>query len=127
MNVPCHPRPIEIRFADKLGSCLLRKSASLAERAHIFTAFVYRDPANGSYKVSAYLPEGDSMPDLNGLVADALAERLIKQRTKPTPGESQESFANPPTKVSDGVRDQDNENASSYGPSAIDAEAVRQE
>ncbi|KAM3526960.1 hypothetical protein MY4038_006576 [Beauveria bassiana] len=69
--------------ARKSGPSLLRKSEELADRANVFAAAVYWDPTHKCLRVAARLPKGETLPDLNRLVAEALAGRLPEPRAQP--------------------------------------------
>ncbi|KAM3518602.1 hypothetical protein MY4038_010058 [Beauveria bassiana] len=77
--------------------------------------------------VAAQLPKGESAPDLNGLVADALARRLSSEHTERVPGPSQESLASLPNNDSDGLRVRNNENTLGHESLPNRAKAARQE
>ncbi|KAM3516636.1 hypothetical protein MY4038_010364, partial [Beauveria bassiana] len=69
--------------ARKSGPSLLRKSEELADKANVFAAAIYWEPTHKCHRIAARLPEGETLPDLNRLVADALAGRLPEPLAQP--------------------------------------------
>ncbi|KAJ2981970.1 hypothetical protein NQ176_g1692 [Zarea fungicola] len=69
--------------ARKSGPSLMRKCIELADKANVFASFVYWDPTHKCHRVAAQMPEGETLPDLNRLVAEALAGRLPEPRMAP--------------------------------------------
>jgi hypothetical protein len=54
--------------ARKSGPSFLEKSNLLGVKAHTFSAAVYWEPTHCEYRTAVYVPEGWSVPDLNGIV-----------------------------------------------------------
>lgn len=54
--------------ARKSGPSLLRETKELGELAHVFVATAYWDPTHLCHRVEAYLPDGETVPDGNGLL-----------------------------------------------------------
>ncbi|ODA75772.1 hypothetical protein RJ55_08696 [Drechmeria coniospora] len=58
--------------ARKSGPSVSQKTKDLGVVANIFAATIYWDPTHLCYRVAAHLPEGQTAPNVNRLIADAL-------------------------------------------------------
>ncbi|TQV90482.1 hypothetical protein IF1G_10805 [Cordyceps javanica] len=66
----------------KSGPSLIRKTIELAQKGRVLAVMVYWDPTHRCYRVAAQLPDGESVPDLNRLVAEALVGRLPEPKAQ---------------------------------------------
>ncbi|KAJ3495101.1 hypothetical protein NLG97_g3630 [Lecanicillium saksenae] len=66
----------------KSGPSLIRKTIELAQKGRVLAVMVYWDPTHRCHRVAAQLPDGESVPDLNRLVAEALAGRLPEPKAQ---------------------------------------------
>ncbi|ODA82746.1 hypothetical protein RJ55_01255 [Drechmeria coniospora] len=65
--------------ARKSGPSVLQKIEELGRLANIFAATVHWDPTHLCFRIAVHLPEGETVPDLNGLIANDLARRDTQQ------------------------------------------------
>ncbi|KAK4076834.1 hypothetical protein Purlil1_12567 [Purpureocillium lilacinum] len=65
--------------ARKSGPSVRQKTEDLGRLANIFAATVHWDPTHLCFRAAVHLPEGETVPDMNQLIADALAGRNSQQ------------------------------------------------
>lgn len=58
--------------ARKSGPSLCSKTKDLGHLANVFALTVYWDPTHLCYRTEVHLPEGETLPDVNGLVSKFL-------------------------------------------------------
>ncbi|SPJ74764.1 uncharacterized protein FTOL_04495 [Fusarium torulosum] len=56
----------------KSGLTLQRKSSRFGKEGHTFCVLIYRNPIHRTWVCAAHVPEGQDVPDLNGILANHL-------------------------------------------------------